>query len=152
MAAGAEEEVTRGLTPAEQAAIEEVLRKLREHFHEWQGYEGDEWKLVGFAYYEGCGDSDDCGQILVEASPIALGKELVAKHGFRWAMLRSGQSWKYAVVHPDLGRPIDLQALEDGSWNEEEYDEPPESGKLTHDSLDTIVRRVEQAKRRDRDR
>ena len=67
-------------------------------------------------------------------------------------MLRSGQSWKYAVVHPDLGRPIDLQALEDGSWNAEEYDEPPESGKLTHDSLDTIVRRVEQAKRRDRDR
>jgi len=120
MAAGAEEEVTRSLTSAEEAAIEEVLRKLREHFHEWQGYEGHEWELVGFAYYEGCGGSNDCGQILVEASPIALGKELVAKHGFRWAMLRSGQSWKYAVEHAALGRPIDLQSLQDGSWNEEE--------------------------------
>ena len=132
--------------------MEEVLTKLREHFHEWPCYEVSEWELVGFAYYEGCGGSDHCGQILVEASPIALGKELVAKHGFLWAMLRSGQSWKYAVVHPDLDRPIDLHALEDGSWNEEEYDEPPDPGKMTHDSLDTIVRRVESVIRRGRDR
>ena len=132
----------RSLTPAEAASVEEALRKLREHFHEWRCPPGYEHDLVGFAYYEGCGGTRHCGEILAEAAPLALGRELVTKHGFRWVMIRSGRSWKCGVEHPTLGRPIDLNALEDGSWNQREYDQPPSPGKMTHDSLETIVGRL----------
>jgi hypothetical protein len=57
-------------------------------------------------------------------------------------MIRSGRSWKCGVEHPTLDRPIDLNALEDGSWNREEYDQPPCPGKMTHDSPETTVGRV----------
>jgi hypothetical protein len=98
---------------------------------------------VGFAYYEGCGHRwQCCREILAEAAPLALGRELVTRHGFRGVMIRSGRSWRLAVEHPALSRPIDLHALEDGSWNEEEYDQPPCPGKMIHDSLETIVRPV----------
>ena len=97
---------------------------------------------MAFAYYEGCGGTACCGEILAEAAPLALGKELVANHGFGWAMIASGDTWRYGVVHPALDGPIDLVLLEDGSWNDEEYDLPPSPGKRTHDSLETIVERV----------
>lgn len=130
----------RGLTPAEEATVEEVLRRLREHFHEWPCVPGHEHDLVAFAYYEGCGHRGECcREILSEATPLALGQELVIKHGFRWVMVRSGRSWRYGVEHPAVDRPIDLNSLEDGSWNEEEYDHPPSPGVITHDSLETIV-------------
>lgn len=45
------------LTGEQWADVIDVLRRLREHFHQWPGYEGREHELVGFAYYEGCGDS-----------------------------------------------------------------------------------------------
>jgi hypothetical protein len=98
-----------------------VLRRLQEHFHQWP-HGGREHDLVAFAYYEGCGGTACCGEILAEAAPLALGKELVANHGFRWAMIASGDTWRYGVVHPALDGPIDLVSLEDGSWNDEEYD------------------------------
>src|SRR6187455_1915991 len=63
----------------EKAFIADVLRRLREHFHEWnKGDEakGHEHSLIGFAFYEGCGDSRHCGEILAEAAPFALGQEL----------------------------------------------------------------------------
>lgn len=132
----------RDLTATEEAAVEDVLRRLREHFREWPCVEGGEHDLVGFAYYEGCGGTECCGQILIEAAPLALGKELATKHGFRWVMIRSKRTWGYGVVHPGLGQPIDLNSLEGGSWNEEEYDQPPCPGRMTHDSLETIVGRV----------
>jgi hypothetical protein len=66
----------------------------------------------------------------------------VANHGFRWAIVRSGRTWRYAVAHPALDRPIDLASLEDGSWNEEEYDQPPCPGRMTLESLPTIIERV----------
>ncbi len=133
----------RTLTPAEEASVEDVLRRLREHFSAWPCLPGHEHDLVGFAYYEGCGHRWECCRaLLAAAAPLALGRELVTEHGFRWVMIRSGRSWRYGVEHPALGRPIDLHALEDGSWNEEEYDQPPCPGKMTHDSLETIVRRV----------
>jgi hypothetical protein len=137
---------TRDLAPSEEAFIAGVLRRLREHFHEWCGpaAEGHEHDLVAFAFYEGCGGSEHCGEILAEAAPIALGRELVARHGFRWVMIASGDNWRYGVAHPALSRPIDLLSLEDGSWNDEEYDPggEPAPGETTHDSLDTIVKRV----------
>jgi hypothetical protein len=102
---------------------------------------------VAFAFYERCGGTECCGAILAEAAPLALGKELVARHGFRWVMVTSGQSRRYGVTHPALDRPIDLASLEDGSWNDEEYDQPPVPGRMTHDSLETIVGRVRRLSR-----
>ena len=79
---------TRDPTPSEGAFVEEVLRRLREHFLEWCApeTEGHEHHLAAFAYYEGCGRSDHCRAILGEAAPFALGRELVARHGFRWVI------------------------------------------------------------------
>src|SRR4051812_5764589 len=132
---------SRSLTRGEEASIARVLAGLREHFREWPTPEGREHHLVAFAYYEGCGGSACCGRPLAEAAPLALGGELVAEHGFRWVMLTSGESPRYGVAHPALDRPIDLGSLEDGSWNDEEYDRPPDPGRMTHDSLETIVER-----------
>jgi hypothetical protein len=79
---------------------------------------------------------------LVAADPLREGRGRVTEHGFRWVMIRSGRSWKCGVEHHTLDRPIDLYALEDGSWDQEEYVQPPCPGKMTHDSLETIVGRV----------
>jgi hypothetical protein len=134
----------RNLTRSEAAFVAVVLRELCDHFHEWRTFEGHEHSLVGFAYYEGCGDSGHCGKILAGAAPFALGKELVTLHGFRWVMVSSGDTWRYGVLHPALKQPVELHSLENGSWNdnENEYEEAPEQGKRTHDSLATIVKRV----------
>ena len=126
-------------------AISDVLRRLREHFPEWNkgnSAEGLEHTLVGFAFYEGCGDSGHCGEILAEASPFALGQELVARHGFRWVMLTAGEIPRYGVMHLGLREPIDVGSLEDGSWNDRDYEMPPARGERTHDSLETIIERV----------
>ena len=159
--------VTRRLTPTEAAHIGDVLRRLREHFYAWSAPEtvGHEYHLADFAYYEGCDRRDDCCRaILGEAAPFALGQELVRSHGFQWVMLppratpvpsapssfpsSSPSPWRYAVTHPTLPEPIDLLSLEDGSWNDREYDpgsEPkPGDGSMTHDSLETILRRIGQ--------
>ena len=132
---------TRRPTAREVDHIGDVLRRLHEHFHEWP-FGGREHDLVAFAYYEGCGGTGCCGEILAEAAPLALGKELVGNHGFRWVMIISGKSRRYGVAHPALDRPIDLVSLEDGSWNDEEYDGPPSPGRKTHDSRETILERV----------
>ncbi len=134
----------RDLTPAEGASIEDVLRRLREHYSVWSEFAtGFEHDLMAFAYYEGCSDRDDCCRaILAEAAPFALGRELVARHGFRWVMIGSGAGWRYGVEHPALDRPIDLLSLEDGSWNVEEFDQPASPGRTTLDSLETISGRV----------
>lgn len=100
--------------------------------------------MMQFAYYEGCGHRwECCRQLLAEAAPFALGQELAAKHGFEWVMLRAGGEWHYAVRHTLLAQPIDLTSLEDGSLNEQEYDEPPCPGRMTVDSLETITGRLE---------
>jgi hypothetical protein len=134
---------TRDLEPAEEAHLADVLRRLREHFSVW-AREGYEHSLAGFAYYEGCAGRDQCcHDLLAEAAPFALGQELTARHGFRWAMLGSEDSWSYAVTHPALAQPIDLLSLEDASWNDEDYDgEWQYSGKTTIDSLITILTRA----------
>ena len=44
-------------------------------------------------------------------------------------MLSSGGTARYGVMHPALDEPIDLGSLEDGSWNNGEYDSPPSRGK-----------------------
>src|SRR4051794_40962423 len=95
----------RDLTRPEKAFVAAVLRRLREHFPEWNKNDsagGAEHDLVGFAFYEGCGDTRHCGEILAEAAPFALGQELVTRHGFRWVMLSSGEAARYGVMHPAL--------------------------------------------------
>jgi hypothetical protein len=114
------------------------LRRLRDHFHEWPCYEGGEYEWVGFAYYEGCGDSACCGDLLAEAAPVALGAELVARHGFVWVSLGPG---RLGVAHRALAEPVDLAAVAGGGW----CDEPPETparGHVTHGSLAGLVRAV----------
>ena len=137
------------LTQAERTHIADVLRRLRKHFPaEWPGCaEGHEHRLIAFAYYEGCGHRvgwECCRDLLAEAAPFAVGQELVTNHRFRWVMVRSRGVSRYAVGHAVLDRPIDLASLEDGAWNEEEYDASPEPepGVVTLDSLPTIVTRV----------
>jgi hypothetical protein len=48
------------LTDEQRGYIADVLRRLRDHFHEWPCVDGGEHDLVAFAYYEGCGDSACC--------------------------------------------------------------------------------------------
>ncbi|MGE5191799.1 MAG: hypothetical protein ACM3U2_04810 [Deltaproteobacteria bacterium] len=133
----------KSLADKQRLHISDVLRRLREHFAEWPCPAGFEHELMRFAYYEGCGYRwECCREILDEAAPFAVGQELVANHGFRWLMIRSGRSWRYGVVHPALDRPIDLASLPDDNWKGEEYDQPPGPGKMTLDSLETIVDRL----------
>jgi len=133
---------SRQLTSSEQSYIADIFQRLRDHFHEWPDNGDDVHELVGFAIYEGCGGSDCCGRLLEEAAPIALGDELVRRHEFEWVMVHADGAWHFAVTHPSLSQPIDLQQMEDGSWNDEEYDEPTLPGEMTHDSLETILARI----------
>lgn len=126
----------------ELARIGDVLRRLREHFYQWSGYEGHEHDLIGFAYYEGCGGTEHCGAILAEAAPIALGNELVQFYGFRWAVVRHGKEWHIAVMHQSSAEPIDLLTLEDGRYDNDAYDEPPDAGEVTYQSLEGILSSV----------
>ena len=133
----------RSLTTIEETTIHDVLRKLREHFNGWTWFHDCELALMQFAYYEGCGHRWNCClEILTEAAPFALGKELVSKHGFRWVMARSGRTWRYAVEHPALDRPVVLASLEDRPWDAEKYDSQPDPGRMTIDSLETIVAQI----------
>ena len=136
----------RNLTRSEKTFIGDVLRRLREHFPEWTKMgltdEGAEYDLVGFAFYEGCGDTRHCGDILAEAAPFAIGRKLVEDHGFRWVMLASEAAPRYAVGHPALAEPIELASLENGAWNDQEYEIPPARGRRTHESLVTILARI----------
>jgi hypothetical protein len=139
---------TRELTEAERASVARVLRRLREHFREWKPPPGCEHDLVAFAFYEGCGGTPHCGEILASAAPFALGVELTSRYGFTWTMIRRGDEWRFGVSHPRLKGAVDLLDLEGGAWNEEDYDEPPAPGKVTHDSLDAIIKAAN-ARRRD---
>jgi hypothetical protein len=133
------------LTDKQRQKIEEVLQRLREHYPpDWPGNAvGFEYDLVAFAIYEGHDERDACcRELIAEAAPFALGRALVGFHGFQWATVITADAWHFAVTHPALDCPIDLESLEDGSWNEEEYDQPPSPGRTTLDSLETIVRRV----------
>jgi hypothetical protein len=136
----------KSLTDEQRSHIADVLRRLRDHFPAWsKGAEGHEHDLMAFAYYEGCGHRpgwECCRDILAEAAPFVVGQALVASHGFRWVMIRARRSWRFGVEHRAMDRPIDLSSLEDGSWNEREYDQPPAPGTITFDSLETIVERV----------
>lgn len=128
---------TRELSAQDQQHMEAVFTELRVHFHEWPNFES-EHDLVGFAFYEGCGASPCCSSILSKAAPLALGKELVQKHGFHWMMVRSTGGWHYSVTHSTRGLFIELEALEDCAWSKNKYDSQP-IGRRTHDSYDAIV-------------
>ncbi len=135
--------VTRQPTADEFSYINEILARLRNHYHQWPEYGENYLELVRFAYYENCGNSECCGLLLAEAAPIALGNELVVKHGFTWVMTRPENDWHYSVAHPAFESPIDLTMLENREWNDEDYggvDLSP--GEITADSLDCIIRRT----------
>jgi hypothetical protein len=135
--------LSRPLEPAELAAIDDVLQRLKDHFHQWRrAYVGFDHHLVEFAFYEGCGGTDCCGAILAEAAPLALGTELVLHYDFSWPAVRQGDQWHFAVTHPSLAEPIDLMTLEDGRYDTDSHDHPPHPGQLTYQSLDGILNAV----------
>lgn len=76
--------------------------------------------------------------VLAEAAPVALGAELVARHGFVWASLGRG---RLAVWHPALAVPVELADIEAGGWCDEPPD-PPSRGEVAHGSLAGLVRAV----------
>ncbi len=130
---------TRSLSKNDEVRMAEILGELREHFKEWSENYPSEHELIGFAYYEGCGRSICCRDILKRAAPIALGKELVAKHDFEWVMVRASGGWHYAVKHSSTGLFVDLEEIDDGKWSgANPYQEVP-SGQHTHDSYEAII-------------
>lgn len=133
---------TREFSSADEANLKDIFAELRAHFHEWSDDYDSEHDLIAFAFYEGCGRSGHCSSILGKAAPLAVGKELVAKHGFQWTMVRAKAEWHCAVSHPSRGLFIDLQALDDGSWLDKGHEARP-PGMLAHDSYEAIVRRLE---------
>jgi hypothetical protein len=142
---------SRQLTADEFSYINEMLARLRNHYHQWPEYGEDYLDLVRFAFYENCGNSDCCGQLLAEAAPIALGNELVTKHGFTWVMRQRENEWHFSVAHPAFESPIDLTTLENREWNDEDYDGLDLStGEITADSLDCIIRRTRSALKKSR--
>lgn len=137
-------------TANELAVIDSVLTELRQHFHEWADWPGDPHWIIGFAYYEGCGDRDCCREVIGRAAPFALGQRLVERHGFTWTMLGDAPPRRYAVTHPQHDAPIALDSLETGDWvdpDDEEDFGPPTPGWRTHHSYDRIVRHVGQIPR-----
>jgi hypothetical protein len=142
---------TRQPTPDEFSYITETLVRLRNHYHQWPEYGEDYLDLVKFAFYENCGNSDCCGRLLAEATPIALGNELVNKHGFSWVMTHRENDWHFSVAHPAFESPIDVTTLENREWNDEDYDGIELSpGEVTADSLDCIIRRMHSALKKSR--
>ncbi|MCD6049480.1 MAG: hypothetical protein K0Q55_883 [Verrucomicrobia bacterium] len=135
---------TRPLDPADHERIAETFRELHAHFHEWsQNYQRQEHDLIAFAYYEGCGNTTCCSDILSRAAPLALGQKLVAENGFAWIMVRAENVWHYAIVHLEVGLFIDLEALET----------PPHGdyrtysrGQRTHNAYDAIVEQLNQTR------
>jgi len=136
---------TRPFESADQAKLDDVLQELRNHFHQWSPTYQSEHELVAFAFYEGCGGSSHCSQILARSAPLALGKELVLKHGFEWLMVRAPDTWHYAVSHPPTGLLIDLQSIDDGEWIQANRFETHDPGSNTNRSFDAILARIGRA-------
>lgn len=96
-----------------------------------------------FAYYEGHGGSECCGSTLAAAAPLAVGKELVERHGFFWIMVRAEGGWHFAVTHPSTGLFIDLENLDNGEWLKDEFPKRRAPGEWAHDSLPFILKALE---------
>ena len=103
---------SRPLTSDELTYIESTLEELRDHFHVWPTEPGNEWHLVNFAFYEGCGGDGGSGDILARAAPLALGNYLVRNLDCAWCMLADMNDQRYAITHPLLFEPVDLYGLD----------------------------------------
>ncbi len=144
------ESSTRVLTPNEQSQIATALQRLRDHFKEWPTDTGKEWYLVNFAYYEECGRRDQCCiDILRECAPLAMGQTLVNDHGFEWCMIKSPDSWRFAVRHSEITNPFDLYDLDEHPiLDPDEHDEdtePFDPGEGAHESIHAILRQIGQS-------
>ena len=126
-------------TREEMSVVTRQLAELRRVFAVWSDNYDDEFDLLWFAYYEGCDEA-----VMASAAPYAVGNSLVKKDDFRWVMVPADDSWHHGVANPLLAEPIDLLALEGGSWYRPEADdEPPRPGEAALDSRDFIKLAVE---------
>ena len=88
------------LSKRERSFIVNSLRRLREHYKAFSGYEGAELQLIGFALYEGSYKDAASGRIIAETAPFALGQELVDHYGFEWVIVtKPFEVATYAVKH-----------------------------------------------------
>jgi len=129
---------TRPLTDDDRAIIDTAFRELREHFHEWADDYESEHELIGFAVYEGFSGSEHCSAVMEKAAPFAVGKELVENDGFQWVMLEVNGDWHYAVLHPAIRTPIDLETLSTGMWIREPAHRPADPATRISESYKAI--------------
>lgn len=137
----------RPLTKAESTDVEDQLERLRDHYECWPTERGNEWRLSRFAYYEGCDRTPACAEILAIASPLALGRELVERHGCEWCMIETDDGARIGVAHHSLEMPIDLYGLDSSPLlDPDEHDEdlePFARGEGAVESLFAIVRKLQ---------
>lgn len=122
-------------TAIEEQSIDALLIELHEHFFEWREFGNRYHELVQFAIYEGCDGRDCCRDLLDRTASYAVANRLVVENGFCWAVLADGT---FAVTHAAILAPVSIRAIEDGKWNQEEYDEPPGIARLAADSYEAL--------------
>jgi len=124
--------------------IERTLQELKEHYKEWvNSYSPNPLDLCQFAYYEQCGGTECCNEILERGSPIALGNELVSKGVCEWVKYNG----ELALNHKNLGL-LTFEQIAKGGWFSED-DQPEERwpelmenmapGEIIANSFDKLV-------------
>ncbi len=125
------------ISKADQDHPDAVFNALYTVFHMWPSYHGDPWELLHFADYEGVG-GDFIENLLTYAAPFAVGNHLNKKCGFRWCKLEDDGFEQWGTLPLLLNEPISFNALLEGKWNREDYDEPKSSWVIVIDSVHYI--------------
>lgn len=141
----------RPLDQEEKLYIQTVLNELFDHFYQWKSaHTNDPHGLMEFAYYEGCGDTECCGDILFKAAPFALGTYLKTNYGCEWVMVKENSSWHFAIDHEVLDNPIELLSLESGQYYRQDPEDVHEylaRGEKTIYSAQAIINLINLGKR-----
>ena len=113
--------------------LKAVFNALYTEFHMWSSYHGEPWDLLRFADYEGVG-GNLIENLLTYSAPFAVGDHLNKKCNFEWCKLVEDEFEQWGVLHPLLSEPISFEALLEGKWNREDYEEPESNWVVVVDS------------------
>ena len=91
--------------------INNAIREVQEHFHEWKSMSFNPIELCSFAYYEGCGSKDCCSEILEKYTPTILLNQLISSAGF--VVLSGSPEW--ILEHPRVGK-VSYSDIAEGKW------------------------------------